>query len=240
MANPTPAARYGQDLGASFADGVLTAIQRDVLDKKRDELLNHPLWYGLISGTTSRAQLATFALQDAWLIGEIHRLDGLAIAKAPDAVSADYLIRKLTPKADALDSLKAFGKALALTDADFDSLEPLAGCTALTTQFYYQLARGSFVEVVAALSASETIFLEICGRIEQPLKEVYGFSDDELVFFSFHEVLEPAEHAINDLLAQLVTTEAERNAAFTALKLCYDCELLFYDTVLAHPHVFSG
>ncbi|MEM7736507.1 MAG: iron-containing redox enzyme family protein [Deinococcota bacterium] len=240
MATLIPPARYGDGLGRRFADGILTASQRDALDEKRQILLTHPLWQGLTTGTTSRAQLATFALQDAWLIREIHRLDGLAIAKAPDATSADYLIRKLTPKAGALDSLKAFGKALSLTEADFDSLEPLAGCTALTTQFYYQLARGSFVEVVAALSASETIFLEICGRIEQPLKEVYEFSDDELAFFSFHEVLETAEYAINDLLAHLVTTDAERDAAFAAMNLCYDCELLFYDTVLVHPHEFSS
>lgn len=231
--------RYGRDLGSTFLANVLNQQQQDALHEKRTRLLNHPLWQGLVSQQTRLEHLRTFALQDAWLIREIHRLDGLAIAKAPDAASADYLIDKLSPKQGALASLQAFGHAIGLEPQQLMNPLPLAGCTALTTQFYYHLARSSFAEAVACIGASETIFVEICGRIEAPLKDNYGLSDDALRFFSFHENLVAPEAQINPLLARLVAEspdpDASRAAVFAAVALCYDCEQLFYDTVWQHP-----
>jgi thiaminase/transcriptional activator TenA len=156
------------------------------LRPKQERLLNHPLWTGIGEQTTTCEQLARFALQDAFLIREVHRLDGLAIAKAPNSGAADALIAKLTPKSGAEESLIRFGEAVGLTREDFARAEPLAPCLALTAQFYYHLARSSFAETVACTVASETIFLEICGRIDAPLQR-YGFSAEAMAFFSFHE-----------------------------------------------------
>ena len=220
-------ATYGEGVGTDFLTGLTTRNLRP----KQQALLNHPLWTGLETRTTTREQLARFALQDSFLIREIHRLDGLAIAKAPTVAAADVLIAKLTPKAGALDTLLRFGEAVGLTPEDFDEVAPLAPCLALTTQFYYHLARSSFAETVACLGASETIFLEICGRIDAPLKR-YGFSDDVLEFFSFHEALESAERATSELLRPFVQTDAEREAVTRAAEVCYDFEKMFYDAVL--------
>jgi thiaminase/transcriptional activator TenA len=192
--------RYGRDLGNTFLAKVLSQDQHEALQVKRTRLLNHPLWQGLKNHQTSLGHLRTFALQDAWLICDIHRLDGLAIAKAPDADSAAYLINKLTPKQGALTSLQAFGTAIGLEPAQLINPTPLAGCAALTTQFYYHLARSSFVEAIACLGASETIFVEICGRIEQPLQDNYGLSTDASAFFSLHEQLEAPEAQMNTLI----------------------------------------
>ncbi|MCB9682700.1 MAG: hypothetical protein H6733_14640 [Alphaproteobacteria bacterium] len=224
-------ARYGHGVGTGFLDGLLT---EDLSDLRR-ALLDHPLWTGLHTGSTTRAHLRQFALQDAWLIREVHRLDGLAIAKAPDPDAADHLIRKLVPKAGALDLIVDLGVALGLTRADFDRVVPLPGCAGLTTQFYYHLCRSSFVETVACIGASETIFLEICGRIERDLLEVVGLSDEAIRFFAFHDALEPAERATTDLLRRLVPDRATAQAATDAVRLCYQLEALFYDAVLAHP-----
>jgi len=231
--------RYGHALGSTFLANVFTPAQQDALREKRRQLLNHPLWHGLDNQQTSLGHLRTFTLQDAWLIREVHRLDGLAIAKAPDADSADYLIHKLTPKQGALKSLQAFGRAIGVESAQLVNPVPLAGCTALTTQFYYHLVRSSFTEAIACIGASETIFVAICGRIEQPLKDHYGLSDEALTFFSFHENLETPEAHMNALIERLVTEsvdpDAARAAVFGAVNLCYDCEQLFYDTVWQHP-----
>ena len=218
---------YGEGVGTGFLAGLST---RD-LRPKQEQLLNHPLWTGIYDQTTTREQLARFALQDIFLIREIYCLDSLAIAKAPTTRAADALIAKLTPKSGAADTLLRFGEAVGLTATDFGNAKPLAACLALTAQFYYHLARSSFAEVVACLGASETIFLEICGRIDAPLRR-YGFTAEAIEFFSFHEALEPAERATTDMLRPLVTTEAEKEAVTRAAELCYDFERLFYDAVL--------
>lgn len=219
---------YGQGVGTGFLAGLTT---RD-LRPQQDALLEHPLWTGLETGATTREQLARFALQDIFLIREIYRLDSLAIAKAPNAEAADALIAKLTPKSGAADTLLQFGQAVGLTPADFERAEPLAPCLALTAQFYYHLARSSFAETVACIGASETIFLEICGRVDAPLRR-YGFTDEALTFFSFHEQLESAERATTGMLRPWVTTPAEREAVTRAAELCYGFEKMFYDAVWA-------
>lgn len=220
-------AAYGQGVGTGFLAGLTT---RD-LRPKQEALLDHPLWTGVETQTTTREQLARFALQDSFLIREVYRLDSLAIAKAPTVEAADALIAKLTPKSGALETLLRFGDAVGLTQGDFDHAEPLAPCLALTTQFYYHLARSSFAETVACIGASETIFLEICGRIDASLRR-YGFSEEALEFFSFHEALEPAERATTEMLRPFVQTELEKEAVTRAAELCYDFENLFYDAVL--------
>ena len=217
---------YGQGVGTGFLAGLST---RD-LSPKQTALLEHPLWTGIEDQTTTREQLAQFALQDIFLIREIYRLDSLTIAKAPTAEAADALITKLTPKTGAADTLLRFGAAVGLTPEDFANAAPLAPCLALTAQFYYHLARSSFAETVACLGASETIFLEICGRIDAPLRR-YGFSDEAVEFFSFHEALEPFECATTEMLRPLVTTDAEKEAVTRAAEVCYDFERLFYDAV---------
>lgn len=223
-------ARYGHGVGTRFLDGILT----EDLGAHRRALVDHPLWTGLADGRTTDGHLRAFALQDAWLIREVHRLDGLAIAKAPDAASADVLIRKLVPKSGALDTLRCFGEAVGLAPGALDRVEPLPGCAGLVAHFYYHLARSTFVETLAAIGASETIFLEICGRWE-PALIARGLSPDALAFFTLHDRLEAAEIEATELIAALVQGREAAEAVTAAVKLCYGLERLFYDTVLANP-----
>ena len=145
----------------SFADGILT----EDLEPIRQRLLSHPLWTGIEEGTISRETLRVFALQDWWLVREAYRLDALAIAGMPDLDLQDLLLAKLVPKIGGYQLLLRFGEGLGLARADFDVVEPLAGCMALTNFFYWMLAYGSVPEKIAALSASEDIFIQICARV---------------------------------------------------------------------------
>lgn len=223
-------ARYGHGVGTGFLDGWLT----EDLGPLRRSLVEHPLWTGLASGATTDGHLRTFAAQDAWLIREVHRLDGLAIARAPDPESADVLLRKLVPKAGATDLVVRFGEAVGLPAAACRDPEPLPGCAALVSSFYYHLARSSFVETIAAIGASETIFLEICGRWEDALLG-RGLSREAIAFFAFHDALEAAERDSTALVGRLIRSGADARAVTAAVKLTYGLEKLFYDTVLANP-----
>src|ERR1700736_999233 len=112
----------------SFANDILT----EDLDSLRQRLLFHPLWTGVEQGTLPRETLRVFALQDWWLVREAYRLDALAVAGMPDLDLQDLLLAKLVPKIGAYRLLLRFGEALGLSRADFDTVEPPAGCMALT------------------------------------------------------------------------------------------------------------
>lgn len=221
--------RFGGGLGQGFAASLLTQD----LSPRRDLLLNHPLWTGVAAGTVTRAQLARFAVQDAWLIRQIAWLDGTLIARAPSPEVADLLVAKLAPKSGALDGLVRFGEAFGATRAEIEAPTPIAGCAALTSLFVYQLMRGSFAEAFATLAASETVFIEICGRIEAPLRDRYGLSPEALAFVSFHDVLDPIGREGTALLETLVHTPEDRAAVTQAIGLLYDTEKLFYDAIVA-------
>jgi pyrroloquinoline-quinone synthase len=206
----------------SFADTLLA----ENLDPLRQRLLFHPLWTGIEQGTLPRETLRVFALQDWWLVREAYRLDALAIAGVPDLDLQDLLLAKLVPKIAGYRLLLRFGEALSLSRADFDAVEPLAGCMALTNFFYWMLAYGSVPEKIAAVSASEDIFIQICARVGPALMRNYAMSSEEV-----GEQVTP----IDALLLARYDTAEDRQRITRAVRLSHEFELLFYDTVMAAP-----
>jgi thiaminase/transcriptional activator TenA len=213
----------------SFADALLT----EDLQPLRQKLLYHPLWRGIEQGTVTREQLRRFALQDWWLVREAYRLDALAIAGAPDLETQELLIAKLQPKVGGYEHLWRFGAAFGLTRADFEAVEPLAGCMALTTYFYWMLTYGTPAERLAAVSASEDIFIQICLRIAPALQRHYGLSAEEVLFFTVHEQIGEHVTPVDDALLARYQSDAERRQITRAVRLSHEFELLFYDTVMS-------
>ncbi len=213
----------------SFAEGILT----EDLEPLRQRLLFHPLWTGIEEGTISRKTLRIFALQDWWLVREAYRLDALAIAGMPDLDLQDLLLAKLVPKIGGYQLLLRFGEALGLTRADFDAVEPLAGCMALTNFFYWMLAYGSAPEKIAAVSASEDIFIQLCARTGPALIRLYGMSAEQVAFFTVHEEIGARVTPIDALLLTRYDTLEDCQRITRAVRLSHEFELLFYDTVMA-------
>src|SRR5205809_2358537 len=213
----------------SFADHILT----ENLDSLRQRLLYHSLWTGIEQGSLPREILRVFALQDWWLVREAYRLDALAVAGMPDLDLQELLLAKLVPKIGGYHLLLRFGEALGLARADFDAVEPLAGCMALTNFFYWMLAFGTTPEKIAAVSASEDIFIQICARICPALMRRYGMSAEQVAFFTVHEEIGVKVTPIDALLLARYDTPEDRQRITRAVRLSHEFELLFYDTVMA-------
>lgn len=215
----------------SFADSLVT----EDIQYLRERLLHHALWQRIESGTLEVARLRLFALQDWWLVREAYRLDALAVAGVSDLEVQELLIGKLVPKVGGYKLLLHFGEALGLSKADFDNVEPLAGCMALTNFFYWMLAYGSPAEKLASVSASEDIFIQICARIGPTLMQHYGLTEDQIAFFSVHDVIGEHVTPIDTALLTRYDTPKDQSRIIRAVRLSHEYELLFYDTVLTAP-----
>jgi len=215
----------------SFADSILTQD----LQPLREALLHHPLWARIENGTLPRERLRLFALQDWWLVREAYRLDALAIAAATDLEVQELLLAKLLPKVGGYKLLLRFGEAFGLSRAEFDAVEPLAGCMALTNFFYWMLAYGLPGEKIAAVSASEDIFIQICARVGPALVRNYGLSEEQVAFFTAHDEIGTHVAPVDDLLLARYDTLVERERITRAVRLSHEFELLFYNTILAEP-----
>jgi pyrroloquinoline-quinone synthase len=212
----------------SFADLFLT----DDVRQLRHRLLHHPLWAGIVAGTLEAARLRLFALQDWWLVREAYRLDALAVAQAADLETQELLLAKLYPKIGGYKLLLRFGGALGLSRADFDAVEPLAGCMALTNFFYWALAYATAGEKLAAVSASEDIFIQICARVGPALQRNYGLSAEQVEFFSAHESIGQQVMPVDQALLSRYSKPAERRLITRSLRLSSEFELMFYDTIM--------
>jgi pyrroloquinoline-quinone synthase len=215
----------------SFAEGLLT----EDLEPLRQRILYHPLWTGIEAGTLEPARLALFALQDYWLVREAYRLDALAVAAAPDLASQELLLAKLFPKVGGYKLLWRFGEAFGLSEADFEAVEPLAGCMALTNFFYWMLAYSSPGEKLAAVSASEDIFIQICLRISPALMKNYGLSAAQVEFFTAHDQLNEKVSPVDEKLLARYQLPEERKLITRAVRLSHEFEVMFYDTILSAP-----
>src|SRR5579883_1272171 len=212
----------------SFADSILT----EDLEPLRRRLLYHPLWLGIEQGTLERERLRLFALQDWWLVREAYRLDALAVAGISDLEVQELLLAKLVPKIGGYKLLLRFGSALGLSRAEFDAVEPLAGCMALTNFFYWMLAYGSPAEKLASVSASEDIFIQICARVGPALMRNYGLTAEQIAFFSVHDTIGQQIAPIDETLLARYNTPTERQLITRAVRLSHEFELMFYDTIM--------
>ncbi len=212
-----------------FAEALLT----EDLAPLRQRLLTHALWEQIEVGTLSQERLRLFALQDWWLVREAYRLDALAIANTSDLDMQELLIGKLQAKVGGYRLLHTFGEALGLTRQDFDTVEPLAGCMALTNFFYWELAYGQPEEKLAAVSASEDIFIAICLRIAPALMRNYHLTEERVAFFTAHKGLAEQVQPIDERILQRYTLPEQRRRITRTIRLSHEFEALFYDTIVA-------
>jgi thiaminase/transcriptional activator TenA len=211
-----------------FAEALLT----EDLTPLRQRLLSHQLWEQIEAGTLSKERLRLFALQDWWLVREAYRLDALAIANTLDLDVQELLIGKLQAKVGGYRLLHTFGEALGLTRQDFATVEPLAGCMALTNFFYWELAYGQPAEKLAAVSASEDIFIVICLRIAPALMRNYHLATEQVAFFTAHR--EIAEHVqpVDERILQRYNQPEQRRLITRTIRLSHEFEAMFYDTII--------
>ena len=215
----------------SFADGILNQD----LQPLREALLYHPLWMGIENGTLPRERLRLFALQDWWLVREAYRLDALAVAAVADLEIQEALLAKLLPKIGGYKLLLYFGESFGLSRANFDAVEPLAGCMALTNFFYWMLAYGTPGEKIAAVSASEDIFIQICARVGPALVRNYELSEEQVAFFTVHDEIGTHVAPVDEMLLARYGKGEERVRITRAVRLSHEFELMFYDTIMAKP-----
>jgi len=213
-----------------FAQTLLT----EDLAPLRQRLLTHQLWEQIEAGTLTTERLRLFALQDWWLVREAYRLDALAIANTLDLDVQELLIGKLQAKVGGYRLLHTFGAALGLMRQDFDAVEPLAGCMALTNFFYWELAYGQPEEKLAAVSASEDIFIAICLRIAPALTHNYHLTTEQVAFFTAHK--EIAEHVqpVDEQILQRYNQPEQRQRITRTIRLSHEFEAMFYDTIMQH------
>jgi thiaminase/transcriptional activator TenA len=94
------------------------------------------------------------------------------------------------------------------------------------------LAYGSPGEKLAAVSASEDIFVQICLRVGPALIRNYGLTAEQIMFFTAHDQIGEVVKPVDDNLLARYTSPTERQLVTRAVRLSHEYELMFYDTIM--------
>ena len=146
----------------------LTQELRQRHDALWEQMVAHPFVEELVRGTLPREKFRIYFLQDYLFLDALVQTVALAIAKAPDFDAARHLeefLRAILAGEDALfrDTFQQLGMA----PHDYKAASPAPTTLALSSYLVRVAYQGSFLEIVAALTASEWTYYDWAARSVQ-------------------------------------------------------------------------
>ena len=200
MATPTDNQR--------FVDEVTTEIIQPGVER----IMESRYFVALRAGELTTRQLGGFAIQH--YIHNMAVLKGFALVatqRAADDKAFMGMAGGLYEEFTHPEMCKAFGRALGLTDEDFDRALPAYGCllhTAATVHAFY-LARP--IEVMANALANETMVQRYAVEFDVYLRKHYDIPEEGMEFFVVHKGadVEHTERAAK-AIAELADSDEDR------------------------------
>lgn len=200
----------------------------------RQKVLDHPFWKQIENGTLDKRRLGIFILQDYWLVKQAVRIDTLIIASIKEPILQNLLLERLAKRSsNGHETLFNFGKGVGISKEEFIHAEPLAGCMALTTFFYWMIDHTSDMEKIAVIDASKEVFSVLCIRVQKALMKYYNLTQKEVEFFTIHKGFEKRLGAVEEYIKMNCKTSTAKKLIEQAIRLSYENEIMFYDAILA-------
>lgn len=149
----------------------------------------HPFTERWVKGELTRPQLGFWAAQHYHYVGKFSRWLGAVLSECEFEDVRDFLLENMWEEEMGTrhtDMLIKFAEACGVTREQVINAEVLPTTLALTT-WCYQKSRGPFLLAAAGLLVGlESQVPEIYKRNTPPLRQKYGFTADEVEFFTVH------------------------------------------------------
>lgn len=196
----------------------------------REEMINaikgkhsqrHPFTDRWVNGELTRANLGFWAAQHYHYVGKFSRWLGAVLADCDYEEVRDFLLENMWEEEMGTrhtEMLIKFAEACGTTRDQVINATVLPTTLALTT-WCYQKSRGPFLLAAAGLLVGlESQVPEIYKRNTPPLREKYGFTADEVEFFTVH-ITADEDHAERgfQILERYTNTEEEHQAVLKTI-----------------------
>ena len=210
----------------------LVADLRVELADVEDEIRNHPFLDALESGEAPISTLRGFAVEEFNIIQSDLRSQALLTSRFGATPSGDFFRGLLEGERIAFDLIRRFGAAVDLSEAQLARRSPRAGAQAFPNAVVAMAAFRSEAEAAAAFLLNFGVFGENTARMATALQEVYGFTPEEVEFFTFFGTPIPGfEEAALEVIAEGLRHGAKVRDIKRAARLLQEYELQFWDTV---------
>ncbi len=214
------------------AAALIDEIARD-LQPVVDRLLTHPYVDALADGRVPREQLRAIAGEQHAIIASDLRSVAHLIGRFGGTDDLTFFLDVLTGERAAWDGLKAFARALGLTESDLEAYEPLPGAHAYTCYMAWLGLFGSAAEVAAAYLVNFPAWGQNCGRLSTILKERYDLTEADVVFFDgFAAPASEFPPAALAVIQRGLDAGVDPRLIRRSARLLQAYELMFWDTLL--------
>ena len=187
-------------------------ITREIIQPGVERLMESRYFTDLRAGELTTRQLGGFAIQH--YIHNMAILKGFALLAAQRAADdrafmafAEGLYEEFTHPA----MCRKFGRALGLSDDDFDHAVPTYGCLLHTAAVIHGMYLAQPIEVRASALSNETMVQRYAGEFDVHLRKHYDIPEEALEFFVVHQGadIEHTERAAK-AIAELADSEEDR------------------------------
>ncbi len=214
----------------------LVAELRQELAPMEDQIRNHPFLDMLERGEAPIETLEGFAVEEFYIIQSDLRSQALLTSRFSVTPSGDFFRGLLGGERDALDLIRRFAAALGLGEHALVAREPRPGGQAFPNAVVSLAAFRTEAEAAAAFLLNFGVFGENTARMAAALQSVYGFTPQEVEFFTFFGTPIPGfEEAALAVIAAGLEKGARPRDIKRAARLLQEYELQFWDTVAEVP-----
>lgn len=214
----------------------LIAELREELAAVEDQIRNHPFLDALDLGEAPIETLEGFAVEEFNIIQSDLRSNALLVSRFGVSPSGDFFKGILDGERIAFDLIRRFGAALGLDDDDLAAREPRSGGQVFPNAVVSLAAFRTEAEVAAAFLLNFGVFGENTARMAEALRDVYGFTPEDVEFFTFFGTPIPGfEEAALQVIAAGLEKGAKPRDIKRAARLLQEYELMFWDTVATVP-----
>ena len=213
------------------AKALLDEIRQE-LQPVNEQILRHPYVQALEEGKIGREKLRLFAGEQYAIIGSDLKSAAHLVSRFGSSPSRDFFLGILQGERAAWDALLTFAHALGLNEAQLREHEPLPGAHAYTCYMAWLALYASDAEIAAAYLVNFPAWGQNCGRLSRILKERFGLSEKEVVFFDLF-ASPPATFEANALsvIQQGLNRGTEPRLAQRVARLLQAYELMYWDTL---------
>jgi len=214
----------------------LVAELRQELAPMEDQIRNHPFLDMLERGEAPIETLKGFAVEEFYIIQSDLRSQALLTSRFGITPSGDFFRGLLEGERVAFELIRRFGAALGLSEHALAAREPRPGGQSFANAMVSLAAFRTEAEPAAAFLLNFGVFGENTARMAVALQDVYGFTPQEVEFFTFFGTPIPGfEDAALAVIAAGLEKGAQPRDIKRAARLLQEYELRFWDTVAEVP-----
>ncbi len=201
-----------------------------------DQIRNVPFLAEVEAGRASREQIAALAAEQYSIIRSDWSSFSQMTARFDDPQSRQFFGGIASGEAEALQLLLDFAASVGLDEQDLAAYEPRPKAQTYPSRVAWIAANADRAAAGASFLVNFAVFGENMGRLRNALVNAYGFSAEEVAFFSFFAEPIPGfeENAIEVIAAGLRRGACPREARRQA-RLLQAYELDFWQAVGEPP-----